>query len=149
MCKLIGIASHYATRGDIMVHDKIKISVENGLENDFRGTLHPDKQVTLLSHQSWNDACQELGTQLSWIVRRANLLIDDIAFDEKWVGQQIQIGDVLLEVTEETDPCERMDEVHPGLKNALLPNWRGGVRCRVLREGVVQLHDRINVLVRV
>ena len=46
-----------------------------------------------------------------------------------------------LEVTGETDPCERMEEIQPGLFQALAPGWRGGVTCRncssmeLIREG--------------
>ena len=52
-------------------------------------------------------------------------------------GAIIAIGDVRLEVSGETDPCGRMDELEPGLRAALEPDWRGGVCCRVLHGGAV------------
>ena len=56
------------------------------------------------------------------------------------------MGDALLEITGETDPCARMEQVHKGLFQALARHWRGGVTCRVLKGGellkgmLVELH---------
>ncbi|HEY0635002.1 MAG TPA: MOSC domain-containing protein, partial [Gammaproteobacteria bacterium] len=78
-------------------------------------------------------ACNELGVELPWHARRANLLVDALPlFDTK--GALITLGDAVLEVTGETDPCTRMEAVHRGLFSALASEWRGGVTCRV-REG--------------
>ena len=58
-------------------------------------------------------------------------------------GNRLKIGDVLLEITGETDPCFRMDEQQEGLQEALRPHWRGGVTCRVLSEGQIAVGDEI------
>jgi len=148
MAKLIGIATHTASKGPITEHQTIKVSKDSGLQDDFQGARRRSTQVTLLSLKSWQAACQEAGADIDWTERRANLLIDDMEFDESMVGQQVQIGDVLLEITRETDPCLRMDELHPGLKQALTPDWRGGARCKVLREGRIKVGDRVQRLSR-
>jgi len=64
------------------------------------------------------------------------------------IGSQVQIGNVLLEITKETDPCSRMDALQPGLKAALTPDWRGGARCKVLRKGLVSIGDKVTILKR-
>jgi len=38
-----------------------------------------------------------------------------------------------------------MEEIHPGLKAALLPDWRGGVLGRVLAEGTIKVGDTIRI----
>jgi MOSC domain-containing protein YiiM len=43
----------------------------------------------------------------------------------------------------ETDPCPRMDAQHPGLTAALLPEWRAGVCCRVLKGGAIRSGDPV------
>ena len=152
MTKLIGIATHQKSKSPVIEHDSIYITKESGLENDFQGARRPSTQVTLLSLKSWELACHEAGLRvenLKWTERRANLLIDDLAFNESMIGQQVQIGEVLLEITRETDPCARMDALHSGLKVALTPDWRGGARCKVLRPGRIEIGDRVQVLARV
>jgi MOSC domain-containing protein YiiM len=117
------------------------ISCASGVEDDFRGK--PGKrQVTVLAREAWERACADLdaGIELPWTMRRANLLVEGIDL-EQTAGQRIRIGDVTLEITCETDPCFVMDRQHPGLREALVPNWRGGASCRVIGDGVVALGD--------
>lgn len=149
MIKLIGIATHPASKAAITTHQQISVTTESGLENDFQGQRRQQTQVTLLSQKSWDLACSEVGANLDWTQRRANLLIDDIEFNEAMIGQQIQVGGVLLEITRETDPCQRMDDLFPGLKAALTPQWRGGARCMVLRTGLIKVGDSVHLLKRV
>ncbi|MEA3404640.1 MAG: MOSC domain-containing protein [Pseudomonadota bacterium] len=148
MAKLIGIATHTASRGPITEHQTIKVTKESGLKDDYQGAKRRSTQITLLSLKSWQTACNEVGADIDWTERRANLLIDDIDFDESMVGRQIQIGEILLEITRETDPCSRMDDLHQVLKQALTPDWRGGARCKVLREGRIKIGDRVQLLAR-
>jgi MOSC domain-containing protein YiiM len=78
-------------------------------------------------------------------MRRSNLLIDQ--FDLPQVpGVLLRIGaDVVVEITRETDPCERMEALAPGLKAALLPDWRGGACAMVRQGGVIAVGDRIRI----
>lgn len=149
MAKLIGIATHQTSKGPVTLHEAINVTKASGLANDYQGAKNKNTQVTLLSLNHWNIACQEAGKTIDWSERRANLLVDDIEFNEQMIGQQIQVGSILLEITKETDPCARMEALHPGLKKALTPNWRGGARCKVLREGTLNLGDRVQLLARV
>ncbi|WP_196161288.1 MOSC domain-containing protein [Reinekea sp. G2M2-21] len=93
--------------------------------------------VTLLSQESWNDACVDVGQDLPWTTRRANILVSGYRFSADDVGKVIHLGDCQLKVTRETDPCDLMDAACPGLKAALKPDWRGGVRAQVIAGGVV------------
>lgn len=125
--------------------EQVEITCENGVVPDFRGK--PGKrQVTLLSLQSWQDACDELGAVLPWTYRRANILIDGLRFSAIDVGRIIRIGEAELQVMIETDPCPRMDAQHQGLTAALTPNWRAGVCCKVLKGGTVQVGDAVRYL---
>jgi len=60
-------------------------------------------------------------------------------------GDIIEVGTVALKVTNEVAPCSRMEEQWPGLKEALIEDWRGGVACVVLQEGTVKVGDEVRI----
>ena len=141
MAKLIGIAIKHTKRAPMQTLSSAFISIDKGVENDFRGK--PSKrQVTVMSQQAWQDANVGLNTDLPWTIRRANLLVDELDMEDT-AGSIITIGDVVLQIKQQTDPCERMEEAAKGLYNALKPRWRGGVCCRVINEGKVKLGDDV------
>lgn len=121
----------------MQLHDAGALSLQEGLIGDSRGKPGP-RQVTLLSLAAWQAACDEIGIILPWTERRANLLVGELPLYRS-TGSRIAIGDAVLEISGETDPCERMTAVHPGLFGALTKDWRGGVCCRVLRGGSLTL----------
>jgi MOSC domain-containing protein YiiM len=137
MAKLLGIAVKPQKRQPMLACAIVDLSVEVGIAGDWRGKPGP-RQVTLMSQTAWHAACAELGVHLPWEARRANLLVDDLPLSQA-IGAHILLGDAVLEITGETDPCSRMEAVHPGLRNALGSHWRGGVCCRVLQGGLLVL----------
>lgn len=120
------------------------VTVEAGVTGDFRGGPGR-RQVTVLSREDWSDACRELDRELPWTTRRANLLVSGLRFTSDSVGQVLSVGDLRLEITGETDPCQRMSEACPGLREALTPNWRGGVCCRVLSGAEIRINDPVSL----
>ena len=123
----------------------LDVTPERGIEGDCRG--RPGKrQVTVLSLESWQVACAEVNADLHWTTRRANLLVEGLTFGPESVGKVIHIGELQLLITRETDPCRRMDQAHPGLKRALLPEWRGGVCCRVVNGGRIAVGDHVEII---
>jgi MOSC domain-containing protein YiiM len=59
-------------------------------------------------------------------------------------GQQLRVGQALLEVTIPCEPCKRMDDVRPGLQQEL--RGRRGMLCRVVEGGWIRAGDRVEVL---
>lgn len=141
---LTGIAFRPKTKAPMQTITSVMITRIAGLEGDARGK--PGKrQVTLLSAKQWSEACATLNTTLPWTIRRANLLVDGLQFNPSLMGQQIKIGQVILLVTGETDPCAKMDAQFRGLSQALTPDWRGGVCCKVLADGRIKIGDKITI----
>ncbi|OSQ39868.1 molybdenum cofactor biosysynthesis protein [Thalassospira mesophila] len=129
--QLCGIARKAAPRVPMETLDMASVSIELGLEGDYRGKLKKRK-ITVLAQEDWHAACADINrADLDWTVRRANLLVSGFALPRE-TGTRFAIGDLILEVSGETDPCHRMEEAATGLENALRPNWRGGVTCRVI-----------------
>jgi MOSC domain-containing protein YiiM len=140
MPSLLGIARRSKPKAIMEPVGQAAISIASGVQGDARGK--PGKrQVTVLSADVWAEVCDSLCVDLPWSMRRANLLVDGMRFSEEDVGRRLAIGQVVLEVRCECDPCNRMDLVHPGLRKALEPEWRGGVCCTVIKEGIVQIGD--------
>lgn len=139
---LKGIAYKTTSRAEMITKDSVFVSLENGVQGDLRGKAGK-RQLTILSEEAFLEACLQLGTSLDWTIRRANLLVNGIEL-EQTTGKKLRIGDLLLEITGETEPCFRMDEQFEGLKDALMPNWRGGVTAKVLSEAHIQTGDKVN-----
>ncbi len=142
MPKLVAIAYKTVKRGPMKEVLCANVTPHSGVEKDVFG--RPGKrQVTVLSLQQWQTACQSINADLVWTIRRANLLVDGLSFSPADVGKQLRIGDLSLEITGETDPCKKMEMAHPGLELALTPDWRGGVTCRVLNDAMIHLGDPV------
>lgn len=137
--RLVGIAVRPAEGAPVQEMSESVIQVKGGLEADYRRGAGA-RAVTVLAREDWEAACQEAGTNLPWTTRRANLLVEGVPLLES-KGRRLRIGQVLLEVTGETQPCSIMEAAHPGLRAALEPAWRGGVTCRVLEPGHVRPGD--------
>ncbi len=137
-----GIAIKNRPRVKMQSIDSARISVHSGILGDFRGA-QAGRQVTLLSEPAWHGVCAELGTDLPWTLRRANLLVDGVEFDASFVDRRVFIGAVELIVRQQTVPCSNMDAQHQGLSAALASNWRGGICCDVIQPGEVRLGDLV------
>ena len=141
--QIIGIAKRQAKRAKMEVLSQAHVNCEYGLEDDFRGKSGP-RQFSILTEEGWRLACEELSQDIHWTVRRANLFIKGLDLKQS-VGNRLIIGDLILEITDELDPCIRMEEQVIGLRKALIKDWRGGVLCRVINEGAIKIDDRITL----
>ena len=145
---IAGIARHGRPKGPMETLDAVQVSIESGLAGDFRGAVKPGgrgrRQVSLLERGDWDAAMAETGHSLPWQERRANLLIDGLDLP-RVPGTRLRIGDVVLEITQECDPCSRMETLAQGLKAALTPDWRGGALARVIAGGRIAVGDMIEV----
>ncbi|TKD51059.1 MOSC domain-containing protein [Sphingomonas baiyangensis] len=146
--RIAGIARHARARGPMETLDQVMVSVDGGLAGDFRGAIRPGgkgrRQVSLIEAGDWAAAMAETGHSLDWWHRRANLLVEEFDLPQL-PGARLRIGDVVLEVTQECDPCSRMEEIADGLKAALTPDWRGGVLAKVISGGRVVIGDAITI----
>ncbi|MCH7823398.1 MAG: protein kinase [Acidobacteria bacterium] len=123
--------------------DRCRVRIGRGLERENRPGGR--REVTLLSEEAWRDTCAELGVEMPWHTRRANLLIQGFDLAEA-ISHTLRIGEVEIRIHGETNPCDFMDEQHFGLREALISNCRGGVYGQVLVEGTIHAGDPVTVL---
>ncbi|HEX8383038.1 MAG TPA: MOSC domain-containing protein [Sphingomonas sp.] len=143
-----GIARRRAPKAPMELLDAVLVTPERGIEGDCRGVIKPGgrgkRQVSLMERGDWAAAMAELGRDLPWQSRRANLLVDGLDLPQT-PGALIRIGTVLMRITGECDPCVRMEAVAPGLEAALTPDWRGGALARVIEGGTIRVGDRMEI----
>lgn len=142
---LCGIARKAAPYAKMETLDLISVSEELGLDGDHRGKLKKRK-ITVMAREDWQAACADIDRpDLDWTIRRANLLVSGFPLP-RHIGARFAIGDLVLEVSGETDPCKRMEEAAAGLENALRPEWRGGVTCRVITGAEIAIGAPVRLL---
>lgn len=143
MGTLLGIAVRERSKGPMHVLKNARVTVERGVDEDFRGQT-PGRNVVVLTREGWEAACQELGQSPAWTTRRANLFIEGVPLTDE-PGKRLQIGEVVLEVTGECDPCQRMETAVSGLCAALTPDCRAGVCCTVVTAGTIAAGDSVTL----
>jgi len=121
---------------------EVAAAAGGGLEGDNRSSRN--RSVTLLAVEQWNLAIQELGVDLPWHTRRANVLVSGIDLASS-IGRTLRIGEVEIAVVAETEPCEVMDRQQVGLRQALTPDCRAGVYGRIVRGGTLRVGDAVTV----
>ncbi|HYK65982.1 MAG TPA: MOSC domain-containing protein [Patescibacteria group bacterium] len=141
--ELLGIARRSKPREPMETPNEVLVTIEAGVEGECHGSVH-DRQVTVVSADAWRAACRDLGMEVPWTRRRANLLLAGIDLQDT-EGALISIGDVLLEITGENPPCRVMDIQQKGLREALRADWRAGVSCRVLAAGKIEVGDAVRL----
>lgn len=103
------------------------------------------RQVTLIEREQLAEHASALGLrELPPGAVRSNIETEGIEL-VPLIGHRIVIGTAILEIAAPRDPCSKMDEVAPGLRERMLQD-RQGVLARVVRSGVIQRGDPIHVL---
>lgn len=149
--RLAGIARHDRPQGPIETLGEAEVSAAEGVHGDYRGALAAMKpgrrrQVSIVETAGITDALAACGARLDWSDCRRNLLISGLRIPRR-PGTRVAIGaSLVIEVTDECKPCERMDALHPGLRAAMAPDWRGGFLGRVIEDGTIAIGDEARII---
>jgi len=98
------------------------------------------RQVTIIDETRWTDLMAEVGATAAPRARRANLLVRGLDLVDTR-GRVLRIATVRLRIVGETRPCEQMDDVWPGLQEAMRHRWGGGVFAEVVEGGEIAIGD--------
>lgn len=98
----------------------------------------PRRDVLLVSREHLDAVGVEPGAI------RENVTVDGADIQAWRIGQRVQVGGAVLEITMVCEPCHRMDELRDGLR-ALLEDRRG-MLAHVVEGGEIGLGDPVELL---
>jgi len=130
-------------KAPMRVVDEAEITEREGIVGNVPQAAR--RRVTFLSEEQWEQVNGELGAELPWHTRRANILVRNLPLGEL-IGKSLRVGEAGIAINGETEPCGQMDGYHQGLQEALRPECRGGVHGSVTSEGRVRTGDTIEIL---
>ena len=125
-------------RGPMDPFDSVRLVAGQGIAGSVDRSRR--RQVTIISREAWLQFMTTLGADADPSSRRANLLVSGVRLTNTR-GRVLRIGTARLLVGGELTPCERMDEVRPGLSDLMRPDWGGGVFAQVLDDAEIQVGD--------
>ena len=114
--------------------ERVAAIAGHGLE----GCAHanPPRREILLASKEHLDA---VGVEPGAI--RENVTVDGADVQAWAVGQRVQVGEALLEITMVCDPCSRMDDLRSGLRAEI--DGKRGMLAAVVEGGEIALGDSI------
>lgn len=139
---VLGIALRTRPKGPMQPIAKATAVRDRGLVGDVAS--RPDRAITLIAAEQWKQVTTELSADLPWHTRRANVLVDAASLADL-IGKTIHVGNVEVSVVAESKPCGLMDRLHPGLRDALATDGRGGIYGRINCDGDICVGDPVRV----
>ena len=118
--------------------DEIWAEAHWGIQGDAHARPDSSRQVLLMDLETLEALALWPGAV------RENITLQGLPLQQLRPGDRLQIGEALLEITKPCTPCARMDEIRPGLQEAL--RGRRGVLARVLQSGWIRRGDRVRWL---
>ena len=115
-----------------------RIVKNQGIEGCRHGRPGSARQILLVDHETLE--VMDLGPGTIW----ENITTQGLNVNGLAIGQQLQIGQARLEVSEVCTPCIQVERLRPGLRKEM--RGRRGMLCRVTEGGTVRPGDPIEKL---
>ena len=134
-----------ARKAPLVSLDGVEISRENSLVGDhYSGRPGGKRQVTLIQAEDLAAIAGYLGLEVTPGDLRRNLVVAGVNL-RALKDRRFQVGEAVLEATDDCHPCSRMEEIlGPGGYNAV--RGHGGITARVIKDGQVRLGDPVTAL---
>lgn len=117
-------------------------------EQEYKDHGGPDKAVCLFSksnYQMWQDDVVELPT---YAMFGENLTVANLDEREAYFGNQYQLGDAIIEISEIREPCWKIQAKYqiPDLVKRMSTSGKTGFYFRVIQEGYVSCDDHLKLI---
>jgi MOSC domain-containing protein YiiM len=136
-----------ARRAELLAVPEAEVLTDSRLAGDHASPKPGGKrQLTLIQHEHLAAVAGFLGLDAPVAPGRLrrNLVVSGLNL-LALKGRQIQIGEVVLDITGECHPCSRMEEeLGPGGYNAM--RGHGGLTAHIAQGGFIRLGDAVRVL---
>ncbi len=138
--KILGLYSAAKTGQNMQrpAVDKLEMIVHHGIKNDKFAGKDLDKTVMIVGKKAY-DIAESKDIHLPYGSLGENILLD---FDphELGIGSRIQIGDAVLEITENCSMCKHLTQYDSRLPRLI--HGHRGVYCKIIKSGTVTKRDK-------
>jgi MOSC domain-containing protein YiiM len=144
--------------------DAIKLIENYGVEGDYhagefvrhrylakKDPTKPNLRQVLLIDTTILDTLASQDIHLEPGMMGENILVDGLSVMELPIETQVEVGEVVLEITEIRNPCYQLNEMHPNLQEAVKTSGTGhdqrnaGMLARIIKGGWVQPGDPVKI----
>jgi MOSC domain-containing protein YiiM len=115
----------------------LKLVEDLGVEGDSHARPRSSRQVLFMAEEN----CDAFGLAPGEV--RENIVTRGIALQALPAGTRVEIGEAVLEITKDCEPCVFIERLRPGLRAQM--ERRRGMLARVLRSGEIRIGDAITV----
>ena len=125
--------------------NSVELIANKGIVGDryFKDFSDPISQLTLIESENIDDYNKRYNLNIDYLDFRRNIVTKDIKLND-YIDKKILIGKVEVEVIDLCRPCRFLQEKLN--KNNIIKEFlrKGGLRCRILSSGTVQVGDLIS-----
>lgn len=117
---------------------------------EYKGHGGPNKAVCLYSKKNYSLWEQDVSVLPEYAMFGENITVSDMDEKDVHFGDQFQLGNAILEVSEIREPCWKIQEKYkiPNLIKRMSVSGKTGFYFRVLKEGYVQEDSNLELIKR-
>ncbi|WP_436950928.1 MOSC domain-containing protein [Staphylococcus shinii] len=119
-------------------------------EQEYKGHGGPNKAVCLYSKKNYSLWEQDVSVLPEYAMFGENITVSDMDEKDVHFGDQFQLGNAILEVSEIREPCWKIQEKYkiPNLIKRMSVSGKTGFYFRVLKEGYVEEDSNLELIKR-
>lgn len=141
--------------------EEIHLIENHGVEGDYhagefirhrylarKDPTRPNHRQVLITDTSIYQTLANQGFQIDHGMLGENIVMEGVNVMVLPIGSKLTINEAILEITEIREPCYQLNDMHPGLQDAVMPDrnnektWNAGMMAIVLQGGSVKPGDK-------